>query len=134
MIAKKKGLYLGLLLLLLGVGNIMQAYFVTLENGTEKDVKFIIKFNRKALSDRVTVLPSHEDKFYAPNQPISVDALVYKDGIEESPKKWERVRFKGSMKKINKGATFRIMKMSGTGGTYRIIRSDTVYRTFSKKS
>jgi len=44
MITKKKGLYLGLLVLLLGIGNAMQAYTVTIKNSTSHTVKFKLGF------------------------------------------------------------------------------------------
>ncbi len=39
MVVKKKGLYLGLLVSLLGTGNVMQAYNLTIENRTPFKVK-----------------------------------------------------------------------------------------------
>jgi len=45
MIAKKKGLYLGLLLSMLGVGSAMQAYRVQIRNSTPFVVKFTLKFH-----------------------------------------------------------------------------------------
>ena len=48
MIAKKKGLYLGLLVSLLGIGNVMQAveYTITIQNSTPYTVKFRLSFVR----------------------------------------------------------------------------------------
>ena len=45
MIAKKKGLYLGLLLSMLAVGNAVQAYKVQIRNSTPFTVKFTLKFH-----------------------------------------------------------------------------------------
>ncbi len=45
MIAKKKGLYLGLLLSMLGIGNVMQAYEVIIKNNTPHTVKFRLNFS-----------------------------------------------------------------------------------------
>jgi len=42
MITKKKGLYLGLLVSLLGIGNVMQAYKVTIRNTTPNKVRYFI--------------------------------------------------------------------------------------------
>ncbi len=42
MIVKKKGLYLGLLLSMLGVGSVMQAYKVTIKNTTPYKIKYDI--------------------------------------------------------------------------------------------
>ena len=44
MVAKKKGLYLGLLIALVGIGNAMQAYTVTIKNGTPYTIKFHADF------------------------------------------------------------------------------------------
>jgi len=49
MITKKKGLYLGLLVLLLGIGNAMQAYTVTIKNSTPHTVKFKLSFARTGI-------------------------------------------------------------------------------------
>jgi len=45
MVAKKKELYLGLLLSLLGIGNVMQAYRITLKNHTPYKVRFRINYH-----------------------------------------------------------------------------------------
>ena len=44
MVVKNRGLYLGLLVSLLGVGNVMQAYKLTVENRTKFKLKFYIKY------------------------------------------------------------------------------------------
>ena len=44
MVAKKKGLSLGLLLSLLGIGNAIQAYRLTIENRTQEKVKYVVKY------------------------------------------------------------------------------------------
>jgi len=43
-VAKKKWLYLGLLLSFLGIGNVMQAYTVTIRNGTPYTIEFKADF------------------------------------------------------------------------------------------
>ena len=52
MIVKKKGLYLGLLVSLLGIGNVMQAveYTITIKNDTPHTVKFRLSFVRSGIS------------------------------------------------------------------------------------
>ena len=45
MVVKKKGLYLGLLVSLLGTGNVMQAYNLTIENRTPFKVKQTIRYH-----------------------------------------------------------------------------------------
>ncbi len=50
MITKKKGLYLGLLVSMLGIGNAMQAYEVTVKNNTPLTVKFKLKFSSEVPS------------------------------------------------------------------------------------
>ena len=50
MIVKKKGLYLGLLLSLLGMGNMMQGkYTITIKNSTPHPVKFKLSFSRSGI-------------------------------------------------------------------------------------
>ncbi len=44
MVAKKKGLYLGLIVLLLGMGSVMQAYKLTIVNKTLHKVRFEINY------------------------------------------------------------------------------------------
>ncbi len=46
MITKKKGLHLGLLLSMLGIGNVIQAIKVTIKNDTRHTVKFKLGFVR----------------------------------------------------------------------------------------
>jgi len=45
MVTKKKGLYLGLLLSLLGIGSVIQAYEVIIKNETKHRVKFFITYS-----------------------------------------------------------------------------------------
>ena len=45
MVVKNRGLYLGLLVSLLGVGNVMQAYKLTVENRTRFRIVFSIKYH-----------------------------------------------------------------------------------------
>ena len=47
MITKKKGLYLGLLLSMFGIGNAMQAYKVQIRNSTPSVVKFTLGFKTR---------------------------------------------------------------------------------------
>ena len=44
MVVKKKGLYLGLLVSLLGIGNVVQGNRLTIRNETPKKVKFTISY------------------------------------------------------------------------------------------
>jgi len=48
MITKKKGLYLGLLVSMLGIGNVMQAYYkIQIRNSTPFVVKFTLRFKAR---------------------------------------------------------------------------------------
>ncbi len=49
MITKKKGLYLGLLVSLLGIGNVMQAYKLTIKNNTPYTVKFKVSYHAPSI-------------------------------------------------------------------------------------
>jgi len=55
MITKKKGLYLGLLVSLFGIGNAMQAYTVKIKNSTPHTVKFKV--------DLMTPAPDCKDRY-----------------------------------------------------------------------
>ncbi len=66
MVVKKKGLYLGLLVALLGIGNVMQAYRLTIKNETLKKVKFTISYygrKRKSCSSDTRELASEKHMY-----------------------------------------------------------------------
>ncbi len=58
MIVKKKGLYLGLLLSMLGVGNAMQAWEVSIRNSTPFSVEFELSL-RACSNDHGLIPPGH---------------------------------------------------------------------------
>ncbi len=90
MVIKKKVLCLGLLVSLLGIGNVMQAYVIQLVNRTQHQVRFNIRYKGKkgfAGSDEKTIHPGGA-KFLDPTHGIrDVRAFVYHKGAESSSTK-----------------------------------------------
>ncbi len=77
MIVKKKGLYLGLLLSMLGVGSAIQAYTVRIRNGTPYTIRF--KLDIAVGRDKHGEIGSgHTEKIGVGGQSIrAVEATVY---------------------------------------------------------
>ena len=81
MITKKKGLYLGLLVSLLGIGSVMQAYKVQIRNSTPFVVKFTLKFKARTAACQPNIQelgPGHIAEIEAGRCMIdSLKALVF---------------------------------------------------------
>ena len=79
MVGKKKGLYLGLLLSLVGIGSVAQAYTVKIRNSTPFTIKYHIAYLTAFCSDDKGELASgHTARFYTGSCSVSkVFAWVY---------------------------------------------------------
>ena len=89
MITKKKGLHRGLLLLLFGIGNVMQAYTVTIKNNTLHTVKFKLSWRRTPtcnffrLFDEQKLAAGGIAKIEVPGRcgVVSLEATVQRSGL-----------------------------------------------------
>ena len=123
MITKRKGLYLGLLLSLLSVGNLVQAYTITLENKTLLNVHFFVKYGYTGLA---RLFCKNDEKWVIPGETvrIKVGGCLVKDvkaKVFENGGKFKEVRWRG----IRAGGKFTVSgphKYRGGYWEYRITR------------
>ncbi len=120
MITKRKGLYLGLLLSLLGIGNAVQAGTVTLENKTPHKAIFYVHyggFTGPFCKDDVKALASEKHKvfFVGGCRVRFVKARVFEDRAEVKTS-WKADVLSGA------GGKFTVTGPHKSGLRYRITR------------
>ncbi len=120
MVAKKKGLYLGLLLSLLGISNTVQAYFVVLKNETLNNVRFDVYYVGSVFG----FCSNDYDKLLAPQGTLRIKTggclvnYVKARVFNKRDRTWVETSWRG----VNAGGRFTVTGPHVKGLRYRITR------------